>query len=76
MPASKSKGKKGKKVSGSMEKVNVAKGLKKPPASKGEVAGHMSYGEVFLCWACGARNYVPYGWNYFICWYDGVLNRC
>ncbi|HUK23699.1 MAG TPA: hypothetical protein VLV49_03895 [Terriglobales bacterium] len=75
MATAKPKGKKGKKVSGSLEGVNISKGGKKAPASKGEVTGHASSGAWYVCWACGALNYVPYGYDYFICWRDGALNR-
>jgi hypothetical protein len=66
--------KKGKKVDSNVDSAKVAVGLKEAPANK-EVAGHMSYGGIYLCWACGAANYVPAGWNYFTCWRDGVFNR-
>ena len=58
---------KGKKPTENLEGIKVALGSKTEPA-KGEVTGHMSPGAVYHCWYCEARNYVPYGWNYFICW--------
>jgi len=78
MATSKPKAKKGKKPTGSLDNISVSKGLKKsPPAPKGEVTGHMSPwgGAYYWCWACGARNYVPGGYDLFVCWRDGALNR-
>ena len=75
MAATKAKGKKAKKPQGDIESAKVSKGLKKSPGGKTEVAGHMSPGAFYLCWACGASNWVPYGWSYFYCWNDLVLNR-
>jgi hypothetical protein len=76
MAAKEPKPKKGKKVTKSLEGVNVSKGLKKAPAVKGEVAGHMSPGAYYLCWHCGASNFVPFGWVYFHCWRCWAFNRC
>lgn len=76
MAAKEPKAKKGKKVTASIEGVNVAKGLKKAPLAKGEVAGHMSPGAYYWCWNCRANNFVPFGWVYFYCWRCHAFNRC
>jgi len=65
--------KKAQKPAKSLEGAKVAQGEKSAP-KEGEVSGHMSLGGWYLCWHCGARNYVPYGWNYFYCWNDYALN--
>jgi len=75
MAAAKPKAKKGKKVTKSLKEVNVAVGLKKEPAAKGEVVGHISPGAWYVCFNDGVLNWVPPGWTYFICRGDGVLNR-
>jgi hypothetical protein len=76
MAGSKIKAKKGRKPVGNLENVKVAKGLKKAPASKGEVSGRISPGAWYICACCGASNWVPYGWSYFYCWNDRCLNYC
>lgn len=62
--------KKGKKITHNLEGVNIAIGLKEPPAEKGEVKGHMSPypGAWYLC-VCNGHGpwWVPGGWFYFIC---------
>jgi len=70
MPTAKTsiKAKKGKKISKSLEGVNIAAGLKKAPAAKGEVAGHMSPGAYYICPYNGAVNWVPPGWTVVTCW--------
>jgi hypothetical protein len=70
------KTKNGKKVSKNVKGVDVSFGLKKAPAQKGEVSGHMSPGAYYNCWNDGAVNFVPYGWTYFICRVCGAFNRC
>jgi hypothetical protein len=72
--ATKIKAKKAKRPGKSLDRISVIKGVKKAPASKGEVAGHTSPGAYYLCWNCGRLNWVPWGWNYFHCWYCGALN--
>jgi len=76
MAAAKVKGKKGKRPARNLDGVRVSKGLKKAPASKAEVSGRTSPGAFYWCWACGASNWVPFGYNYFYCWRCVVLNRC
>jgi len=66
--------KKANKPTGSIENEKVAQGLENPPATS-EVAGHMSPGAFYNCWHCGVVNWVPFGWNYFYCRFDHVLNR-
>jgi hypothetical protein len=68
--------KKAKKPEGSLENIKVAKGAEKAPDSKSEVSGHMSPGGWYVCWNCGTVNWVPFGWDYFYCRHDVVLNRC
>jgi len=65
---------KAQKPSGNLEGIKVAQGQEKAP-KEGEVGGHMSTGEWYICWHCGARNWAPYGWNYLYCWNCGALNR-
>jgi hypothetical protein len=67
---------KGKKVTTNVENVNVCKGLKKEPAAKGEVTGHISPGKYYLCFHDRAINWVRRGWSYFICWRCHAFNRC
>ena len=78
MAVSKVKAKKGKKPAGNLEDVKVAKGMKKAPGSKAEVAGHqhMSPGANYICRCDGAINWVPVGYTYFYCWHDYCLNLC
>ena len=78
MNAGKSHTKKARRPSKNLEGVNVALGLKKAPAAKGEVTGHISPqpGAWYICWCCAGTNWVPGGWAYFICWNDGALNLC
>jgi hypothetical protein len=72
MTSSEHKGTKGRKPEGNLEGVKVAQGLEKEPRSQGEVSGHASGG--YVCWNCGALNWVPPGWHYFYCWNCGGLN--
>jgi hypothetical protein len=74
MATQKPKAKKAKRPKGDLEGIKVARGLKKEPATKSEVAGHTSPGAWYRCWNDGALNYVPFGWNYFYCWRCGALN--
>jgi hypothetical protein len=67
--------KRAKKPGKSLGKINVVKGVKKAPGSGGEVAGHTSPGAYYACWNCSRVGYVPFGYDYFICWYCGALNR-
>lgn len=66
------KSSKAKKPEGNLEHVKVAQGLEMEPKVKPEVAGHIS--AMFLCFNCGASNWVPPGHAYFICWKCGALN--
>ena len=68
--------KKAKKPEGSLENIKVAQGTETTPGKKPEVSGHMPPGAYYTCWACGTANWVPYGWDYFYCRVDFVLNRC
>jgi len=68
--------KKGKKPEGSLENVKVAQGAEQAPDSQSEVSGHMSTGAFYTCWACGAVNWVPWGWDYFYCRVCHALNGC
>ena len=62
---------KGKRPKGNLEGVNVAQGAEKQPQA--EVSGHAA-GRNYICWNCGARNWVPGGYDYFICWRCGAIN--
>lgn len=74
MAAEKPKSKKARKPKGNLKGIEVAQGLKKAPAAKGEVAGHTSPGAYYRCWNDLALNFVPFGWNYFYCWRCTALN--
>ena len=68
-----------KKPEGNLEGINIAVGLKEPPAESGEVVGRIlnppvSPGMYYQCWRDGALNYVPYGWTYYVCHVCGALN--
>lgn len=56
------------------EKVLVAAGLKKAPAEAGEVSGHGAWPANYICWGCGAINFVPGGIYGFYCWRCGRFN--
>lgn len=55
-------------------KVLVAAGLKKDPAANAEVSGHGAYPANYMCWRCGAINFVPGGIYGFYCWSCGAFN--
>ena len=64
--------KKAEKTNGPLEKVNIAQGLEKAPAS--EVSGH-SVG-YYTCAYCGKVNWISNpNWWYFTCWNCGRLNH-
>ena len=64
------------KPSGNLDKVNVAQGMEKPKASKGEVVGNTSPGAYYACWFDNAVNWVDRGYDFFICWECYHINRC
>ncbi|HUK23700.1 MAG TPA: hypothetical protein VLV49_03900 [Terriglobales bacterium] len=65
----------GKKITGSLENISVARGSKKAPPAKGDVAAH-SKPLAYHCRGCWALNYIPAGAEYFLCWRCGTLNMC
>ncbi|MBV8587539.1 MAG: hypothetical protein JO331_14425 [Verrucomicrobia bacterium] len=44
---------------------------KEAPA-EGEVAGRHKV--LYVCWRCGAGNWVQANWSWFTCWDCGALN--
>jgi hypothetical protein len=66
---------KGKKPEGNLTGISVAMGLESAPASEAEVSGSVSPGAFYVCWAGDCRNFVPYGWTYFICSCGGHFNN-
>ena len=76
MPTGKIKAKKAKKSKTALSNANITVGVKKAPASKGEVAGHTSPGAWYYCGWCGALNWVGPGYDAFICGACYRVNRC
>lgn len=64
---------KAKRPTGNAEGVTVAQGMEKAP-KQGEVSGHGPFPANYICWSCGAINFVPGGAYAFYCWRCWVYN--
>jgi hypothetical protein len=69
----KPEGKQGRKPAAGTKEVKAVMGAPEAP-KQGEVAGHMSPGAYYYCWNDGALQYVPRGWDYFICYRCHAVN--
>ena len=69
--------KKGKKVRKSVKAADVFFALKKAPAVKGEVTGHIAPfpGAWYYCFNGHGPFWVRGGWTFFICPIDGSINQ-